>query len=165
MWTSVLRVRATVAASPPATTRRARTSASAKRATGARDMTVNVRPGNKMLAPVFTFAKRDGLGLTLLFLLPVCVCFLSCKAGGREEKPHKCWASSEIPFFVMAVSHSKKNRPAALSPSPRATPLSSSGPFLVLIKCVIFTVVSLFPLNHTQLISLCGLQFFLQLNI
>lgn len=122
MWTSAFRVRATAAASPTATTRQAPTSASAKMATGAWDMTVNVRPGKKMLASVFTFAERDGASHC---------CFLaSCKAGGREEKPHKCRADSEIPVFVMAVSHSR-NHPAALSLSPRVTPLSPSGLFLI----------------------------------
>lgn len=92
MWTSALRVRATAAASPPATTRWARTSANAKTATGGWATTANVRIENnnnnkKALAPRCSLLQRGNGGLTFFGFL--CLCFSQRKKAGKPKRGRK----------------------------------------------------------------------------
>ena len=154
MWTSALWVRATAAASPPATTRRARTSANAKTATGGWATTANVSIENnnnnkKALAPDAHLCK-EGTGASHFSV------FFSKKKKQESQREGGSGVCGEIPFFVTAVSHFL-NHPAPLLRVPRLSPDShflTSGHFNkpergVIIKCEIFLFPGPFAFWHT----------------
>lgn len=117
MWTSALWVAATAAATPPATTRQAHTSANAGTASGGWATTANVRsPRTKTPSPALHHASGNGASPFLFAFSILALENVGKRERGRNSLPSR---RAGIPFFVGAVSQN-----ISLAASSREPPLS-----------------------------------------